>query len=167
MLPQMPSVLDDLDQSMGSLGLGDPAPHVSQRIVAFSVHMRCDGTSDRDVVTASKRSVERGLRPPTSMGEVQNLEEGRVLLKMGYGFDMDNDRLEHKIDEETILGAWVTEEGTAQVYKARLTFAGRFRDGGTTMYIVELEHPQRPGTYIPLKQKRGEKTVTLTIVFRQ
>ena len=167
MLPKPPSAMQGVDESMASLDIGAPMPRVSQRVVAFSVHMRCDGTSNSGVVTASKRSVERGLFPPTTIGEVQNVAEGKVQLELGYGFGMNDDRLEQKIDEETILGAWVTEEGTAQVYKARLTFAGRFRDGGTTLYTIELEHPQKPGTYIPFKQKVGDKTVSLTIVFSQ
>jgi hypothetical protein len=167
MLPQMPSVMNDLDQSVGSRGSGDPMPQVTQHIVAFSVHMRCDGRSSNRVVKASKRSVERGLRPPTTISEVQNVAADNVWLELGYGFDMMDDALEHKIDQDTILGAWVTEEGSPQVYKAHLTFAGRFRDGGTTQYTIELEHPRQPGRHVPFKQKQGDNVVTLTIVFRQ
>jgi hypothetical protein len=159
MLPRPPSVLDDLERV--------PAPRGLQRIAAFSVHMRCDGTSHSKIVQVRKRSVERGLRPPTSIGEVQNVDEGPVLLEMGYGFDAGDDRLEQRIDEETILGAWVTEQGNPKVHTARLTRRATFRDGGTTQYGVELELPKRPGTYVPLRNVVGDKTVTLTIVFRQ
>ena len=152
---------------MRSLDLDEPVPPVPQRIVAFSVHMRCDGTSPDRVVQVSKRSVERGLRPPTAAGEVQNLAVGPVLLEMGYGFDMEDDRLEHRIDKETILGAWVTEEGNPHVHKADFTRTTTLRDGGTTQYSVEIEHPRKPGTYVPLRNAVGDKTVTLTIVFRQ
>ena len=86
---------------------------------------------------------------------------------MGYGLHNGDDALEQKIDERTILGAWVSEQGNPQVYKARLTRQMTFRDGGTTQYSIELEHPQHPGRYGPLKQKRGDKVVTLTIVFSQ
>jgi len=90
-----------------------------------------------------------------------------VMLEMGYGFHNGDNALEQQIDERTILGAWVTEQGSPQVYKVRLTRTATFRDGGTTQYSIELEHPQHPGRYIPLKQKRGEKVVTLTIAFSQ
>lgn len=152
---------------MRSLDFGEPVPRVPQRIMAFSVHMRCDGTTHNKFVQANKRSVERGLRPPTSISEVENTDEGEVRLEMGYGFHNGDDALEQKIDERTILGAWVTEQGNPQVYKARLTRQMTFRDGGTTQYSIELEHPQHPGRYGPLKQKRGDKVVTLTIVFSQ
>ena len=152
---------------MRSLDLAEPVPQVSQRIVAFSVHMRCDGTSRDRVVKVGKRSVERGLRPPTTIGEVQNLAADKVWLEMGYGFDMGDDALEHQIDKDTILGAWVTEEGNPRVHKANLTYLATFRDGGTTQYSVEIEHPKKPGTYVPLRNAVGDKTVTLTIVFRQ
>lgn len=158
MLPQMPSVMNNRN---------DPMPRVSQRIVAFSVHIKCDGTSENIFVIASKQSVERGLRPPTTTNEVQNVKEGKVQLWLGYGFDLEEDRLTYKIDQDTILGAWVTEEGETQVYKARLTKNGFFRDGGTTMYDIELEHPNIPGRYVPFRQKVGVKVVTLTIVFHQ
>lgn len=167
MLPRPPSVLDDIHGHMRSLALDEPVPHVTQRIVAFSVHMRCDGTSDNEIVKVSKRSVERGLRPPTTIGEVQNLMAGKVWLEMGYGLDMGDDALEHRIDKDTILGAWVTEEGNPHVHKANLTYRATFRDGGTTQYSVEIEHPRKPGTYVPLRNAVGDKTVTLTIVFRQ
>ena len=152
---------------MRSLALDEDEPQVSQRIVAFSVHMRCDGTSPDRIVQVSKRSVERGLRPPTAAGEVQNLAVGPVLLEMGYGFDMEDDRLEHRIDKETILGAWVTEEGNPHVHKADFTRTTTLRDGGTTQYRVEIEHPRKPGTYVPLQNAIGDETVTITIVFRQ
>ena len=167
MLPRPPSVLDDLEGSTRSLDLSEPVPRIPQRIMAFSVHMRCDGTTHNKFVQANKRSVERGLRPPTSISEVENTDEGKVMLEMGYGVHMEDNRLEQKIDEETILGAWVTEQGNPQVYKVRLTRTAMFRDGGTTQYSIELEHPQQPGRYGPLKQKRGDKVVTLTIVFKQ
>ena len=167
MLPRPPSVLDDIEGPMRSLALDEPVPHVTQRIVAFSVHMRCDGTSDSKIVEVSKRSVERGLRSPTTIDEVQNLAAGPVMLQLGYGFDMGGDRLEHKIDTQTILGAWVTEQENPTVYKAHFVHNSTLRDGGTTQYSVEIEHPKKPGTYVPLRNAVGDKTVSLTIVFRQ
>ena len=159
MLPRPPSVFDDAEHV--------PVPPVSQRIVAFSVHMRCDGTQPGNIVRVSKQSVERGLRPPTAPDEVQNLAKGPVRLELCYGFDMEDDRLGHRIDNQTVLGAWVTEQGEPQVYKARLTYLNTFRDGGTTQYRVEIEHPERPGMYVLLRNAVGDKVVTLTIVFSQ
>ena len=152
---------------MRSLALDEPAPQVSQRIVAFSVHMRCDGTTHNKFVQANKRSVERGLRPPTSISEVENVDEGEVMLEMGYGFHNGDNALEQQIDERTILGAWVTEQGNPTVYKAHFKHHATLRDGGTTQYWVNIENPGKPGQWIPLKQTRGEKVVTLTIVFSQ
>lgn len=159
MLPRPPSVFDDVEQV--------PVPPGLQRIVAFSVHMRCDGTQPGNIVRVSKQSVERGLRPPTAPDEVQNLAEGSVLLELCYGFDMEDDRLGRRIDNQTVLGAWVTEQGEPQVYRVRLTYLNTFRDGGTTQYRVEIEHPKKPGRYVLLRNAVGDKVVTLTIVFSQ
>jgi hypothetical protein len=49
----------------------------------------------------------------------------------------------------------------------RLTYLNTFRDGGTTQYRVEIEHPKRPGRYVLLRNAVGDKVVTLTIVFSQ
>ena len=159
MLPQMPpSVMNNRNNSM---------PRVSQRIVAFSVHMKCDGTSQNLFVAANKKSVDRGLRPPTNISEVQNVRNGKIGLMLDYSADLEEDELKHRIDEDTILGAWVTLEGEPQVHNARFTLDGNLSSLSATIYDIELEDSRNPGTYDFFKPRVTDKVYTLSIVFHQ
>ena len=131
--------------------------------VAFSVHMRCDGTPAGNSVHITQQDVDNGLRSPI---RVTNLREGPVWALFDYALDSPH-RLLDEIDSDTIDRAWVTEEGSPDVYNARLTERRVPDDGGLTLYGVELEHPRKPGRYVPLKQKKGDKITTLTIEYRK
>ena len=159
MLPQMPpSVMNNRNNSV---------PRVSQRIVAFSVHMKCDGTSPNLFVVANKQSVDRGLRPPTNISDVQNVRNDNIQLMLNYAAELEEDELTHRIDQDTILGAWVTLEGEPQVHNARFTLDASLSSLSATIYDIALEDSRNPGTYDLFKPRVTDKVYTLTIVFHQ